>query len=344
MAKNSTPSPRTAEDRSALIAVTIFPLLIIGAAVWAFFWPSAAGNLTPHISTLLGIIMFGMGLTLTIPDFKLVLTRPLPILLGVVAQYVIMPGLAWLIVTIMDLPDGLAIGVILVGCAPGGTSSNVISYLAKADVALSVTMTSVSTLLAPIMTPLLVQFLAGTTFELDAGAMAIDIVKAVLLPVLAGLVIRLLIPKVIDKILPILPWISTFGIAGVVAGVVPGNVENIKTAGLLVLGAVVAHNLLGYLLGYWVTRLFKFDKRTARTVSIEAGMQNSGLATTLAHTHFPATPEAALPGAVFSVWHNLSGAFLSLIYRSGAERDAAREIAATEAATSPDETDPATDA
>ncbi|WP_311776722.1 bile acid:sodium symporter family protein [Trueperella abortisuis] len=311
---------RTAEDRAALVAVTVFPILIILAAVWAFMFPGAAAHVSPHVSILLGVIMFGMGLTLTLPDFKLVIARPLPVLLGVLAQYVIMPLVAIALVKVLSLPPAIAVGVILVGSAPGGTSSNVISYLAKADVALSVTMTAVSTLLAPIMTPLLVQWLAGTLMDIDGGAMAISIVKTVLVPVLGGLVLRLLVPQIIDKILPVLPWVSTLGICAVVIGVIPGSAEAFATAGAIIFAAVILHNLLGYLLGYAVTKLFGFDSRVARTVSVEVGMQNSGLAATLARGYF--TPETALPAVIFSVWHNLSGAFLSMFYRRSAERAA----------------------
>ncbi|WP_279106154.1 bile acid:sodium symporter family protein [Mobiluncus curtisii] len=322
--QSAAPKALTPEDRSALKAVTIFPVLIIAAALWGFFSPATAGMLTPHVAILLGVIMFGMGLTLTLPDFRLVFTRPWPILLGVVAQYVIMPALAVLIVTVLRLPDAVAVGVILVGCAPGGTSSNVISYLAKADVALSVTMTAISTLLAPVMTPLLTQWLAGKYMPLDAGAMAVSIVKMVLVPVVAGLVLRLAFPKFINRILPALPWISTLGISAVLAGVVSASVDAIKATGLLVLVAVILHNMLGYGVGYGFSKLLRADNRVSRTVSIEVGMQNSGMAATLAKTHFAMTPEAALPGAIFSIWHNLSGALLSVIYRRMAEREAAR--------------------
>ena len=325
---SSAPKALTPEDRSALRAVTIFPVLIIAAALWGFFSPATAGTLTPHVAILLGVIMFGMGLTLTLPDFHLVFTRPWPILLGVVAQYVIMPALAVLIVNVLHLSDAVAVGVILVGCAPGGTSSNVISYLAKADVALSVTMTAISTLLAPLMTPLLTKWLAGKYMPLDGGAMALSIVKMVLVPVIAGLVLRLVFPKFISRVLPALPWISTLGISGVVAGVVSASVDAIKAAGLMVLVAVILHNILGYGVGYGFSKLLRADNRVSRTISIEVGMQNSGMAATLAKTHFAVTPEAALPGAIFSIWHNLSGALLSVIYRRLAEREAARSVEA----------------
>lgn len=312
---------RSVEDATAMRAVTVFPILIIAAALWAFFSPDTAKVLTPHVTIMLGVIMFGMGLTLTLPDFKLVLTRPLPILVGVLAQYIIMPALAMIIVTILNLPDPIAVGVILVGCAPGGTSSNVISYLSKADVALSVTMTSISTLLAPLLTPILTLWLAGARMSLDAGQMALDIVKMVLVPVIGGLLLRLIFPKMINKILPVMPWVSTLGIAGVVAGVVPGSVNAIKSAGLLIFLAVILHNVLGYLVGYFAAKLCRSSNKVSRTISVEVGMQNSGMAATLAKHHFAATPETALPGALFSIWHNLSGAVISLLYRYLADKE-----------------------
>ena len=231
-----------------------------------------------------------------------------------------MPLLAVVLVWVLRLSPELAAGVILVGCAPGGTSSNVISYLAKADVALSVTMTSVSTLLAPLFTPLLTSWLAGKYMPVSASDMALSIVKMVLVPVIAGLLLRLLLPKLINKILPALPWISTLGISCVLAGVVAPSTEQIQQAGWIVFFAVILHNGLGYALGYGFSKLSRTSNRVARTVSIEVGMQNSGLAATLAGTYF--SPVAALPAAIFSIWHNLSGAFLSVIYRRIAEKEA----------------------
>ena len=308
----------SSEDRSARIAVTIFPLLILAAAAFGFFAPGAAGALSPWINTMLGIIMFGMGLSLRPVDFALVLKRPIPILIGVVAQYTIMPLLGFGVAMLMQLPPELAVGVILVGCAPGGTSSNVISYLAKADVALSVAMTSVSTLLAPLLTPLLTLWLAGQYMPVDGLSMAKSILQIVLIPVIAGLVLRMLIPRVVDAVLPALPWISTIAISGVVAGVVSGSADKVVAAGFTVLIAVILHNGLGYALGYGAARILKLPPRTARTTSIEVGMQNSGLAAGLAAQYF--SPTAALPGAVFSIWHNLSGAVLAMIYRRTADR------------------------
>ncbi|MPV37039.1 bile acid:sodium symporter family protein [Georgenia subflava] len=306
-------STLSAEDRSARVAVTLFPVLILAGAAIAFFFPDTFSPLGSAINTLLGIIMFGMGLTLTLPDFKLVVTRPLPVLLGVIAQYSIMPLLGLGVSWVLQLPPELAAGVILVGCAPGGTSSNVVTYLAKGDTALSVTMTSVSTLLAPLFTPVLTLWLAGQYMPVDGVGMAKSIVQIVLLPVALGLIVRLALPRFVNKALPGLPWLSVVAITLVVVAVVAGSAEKIVEAGLLVLAAVVLHNCLGYAIGYGFAAVTRQPERVRRTVAVEVGMQNSGLAAGLAAVHF--SPLAALPGAVFSVWHNISGAILAAILR-----------------------------
>lgn len=309
----TSPESPSAEDRSARIAVTVFPVLILAAFAVSLVAPARLSPLSAWTSIALGIIMFGMGLTLTPPDFVLVARRPLPVLVGVVAQFVIMPTLAWILAKVFGLDPALAAGVILVGCAPGGTSSNVISYLAKGDVALSVTMTSISTLLAPLMTPLLTSWLAGQYMPVDAGAMTMSIVKMVLVPVVGGLVVRILFARAVERVLPAMPWVSVLGICYVVLAVVSKSAEKILSAGLLILLVVACHNVLGFLLGYGAGRMLGRDARVCRTISIEVGMQNSGLAATLAVAYF--SPAAALPGAVFSTWHNLSGAVLAAIYR-----------------------------
>jgi BASS family bile acid:Na+ symporter len=312
-AQNTVVQGRNREDRSARLAVTIFPVIIIVAFLAGFLFPAQTAPLAPYVNLALGIIMFAMGVTLTLPDFALVVKRPLPVLLGVIAQFVIMPGIAILLVLIFQLPTELAVGVILVGCAPGGTSSNVITYLSKGDVALSVTMTSVSTLLAPLFTPILTLWLAGALLPVDAGSMAWSIVQLVLLPVIGGLVVRWILKRWIDKVLPALPWVSVLGIAYVVVAVVSGSADKIVDAGLLVLLVVFLHNGFGYLLGYFASRIFRYPERVARTTAVEVGMQNSGLAATLAASHF--SPIAALPAAVFSVWHNISGGLLAVFFR-----------------------------
>lgn len=297
------------QDRAALIAALGFPVLVIIAGITGYVAPETASSFSSYVSVLLGIVMFGMGLTLRPIDFALVAKRPLPVLIGVVAQFVIMPLVALLVVTILNLPAEIAAGVILVGCAPGGTSSNVVTYLSRGDVALSVTMTSISTLLAPLLTPLLTLWLAGAYMPVDAAAMAMDVLKVVLIPVVGGLVVRMLLPKAVEKITVVLPWISVLAISAIVCIVVGGAHENIATAGALVLAAVVLHNSIGYLLGYLTGVVTGQPVPVRRTMSVEVGMQNSGLASTLATTHL--NPLAALPGAIFSVWHNLSGALLA---------------------------------
>ena len=305
------------EDRNARVAVTVFPILVLAAALFGFFFAPTARVLTPHVNTLLIVIMFGMGLTLTLPDFKLVLTRPLPILIGVIAQYAIMPLAGWAVARVLGLPPDLAAGLILGGCAPGGTASNVVSYLAKADTALSVTMTSISTLIAPIMTPLLTLWLAGAYMPVDGLGMAMTIVQIVLVPVLGGLLLRLLLPRLTEPLLPAMPWVSVIAISGVVAAVVSGSASRVLLAGPIVFLAVVLHNGIGYLLGYWSGRLTGQTVRASRMIAIEVGMQNSGLAAGLASLYF--NPTAALPGAVFSIWHNLSGALLAMFFRRSGE-------------------------
>ncbi|AUZ86644.1 Bile acid:sodium symporter [Arthrobacter agilis] len=305
--------PQAAEERSARIAVTLFPLLILAGGLVAVLTPATFTGLGPLINPLLGVIMFGMGLTLTPVDFALVAKRPIPVVIGVVAQYVIMPLLGWGVSMALGLPPALAAGVILVGCCPGGTASNVVSYLARGDVALSVAMTSVSTILAPVLTPLLTLWLAGRYMPVDAAAIGLSILQIVLIPVVAGLVVRYFLPRLVERLLPALPWISVGAITVVVIAVVSGSAGIIFSAGLLVFAAVILHNGLGYALGYGAARAFRLPTPARRTTAIEVGMQNSGLAAGLARTYL--TPEAALPGAIFSVWHNVSGAAMAAYWR-----------------------------
>lgn len=308
-----TTAPTAAEDRSAYRAVTIFPLLVLAAGALGYAFAAPISTQSGLITPLLGVIMFGMGLTLTLPDFRLVVTRPLPVVLGVAAQYAVMPLVGLGISLALGLPDEIAAGVILVGCVPGGTASNVVAYLARADTALSVTMTSVSTLLAPVLTPLLTLWLIGERLPVDGMGMATTIVQIVLIPVVGGLLVRTFLPGLVRRVLPALPWFSVLVICVVVAVVVSLSADQLLAAGLLVTVAVVLHNGLGLGLGYAVGRLTGLGERSARTMAIEVGMQNSGLASGLAATFF--TPVAALPGAVFSVWHNLSGAMLAGWFR-----------------------------
>lgn len=316
---NEQPSPFTVEanaketERNSRIAVLLFPVLILLGGLCGMLMPQAFLGLSSWINPLLMVIMFCMGLTLTMPDFALVFKNPLPVLGGVAAQFIIMPSMGWLVATMLQLEPALAAGLILVGCAPGGTASNVVSYLARGNVALSVAMTSVSTLLAPLLTPALALWLAGQYMPVDAGSMAISVVQIVLIPVVLGIFLRMLFNRFVDKVSGALPWLSVLAITFVVTVIVAGSAQTIVTAGLLVLVAVVLHNALGLALGYAIGILLRVPEDSRRTIAIEVGMQNSGLAGGLAKQYF--SPEAALPGAAFSVWHNLSGALIAAYWR-----------------------------
>lgn len=311
----SSQPPAAAADqspRSVKLAITFFPVLILGGAAAAMLLPDVFVTLVPGISTALMIIMFAMGLTLTLPDFALVMKRPLPVLFGVALQYSVMPLVALGLAFALQLPPELAAGLILVGCVPGGTSSNVITYLARGDVALSVTMTSVSTLLSPILTPLLTLWLAGQYLPVAASDMAWSIAQIVLIPVAAGLLLRWLLPKIVQAVQPVLPWVSVAGITYVVLAVVANSQALLLAAGALLIVAVVLHNVLGYFFGYLAAKIAQVPDPVRRAITVEVGMQNSGLAAGLGTAHF--SPEAALPGAIFSVWHNISGGILASIW------------------------------
>ncbi|MFI1412195.1 bile acid:sodium symporter family protein [Streptomyces sp. NPDC020707] len=296
----------TAGDRSARRAVTLFPVLVLAAGALGLLLPGSFTGWGESVPYLLGVVMFCMGITMTPQDFRGVAGRPWAVALGLGAHYVIMPGLGWIIAHLLQLPPQLAAGVILVGCAPSGTASNVVTYLARGDVALSVSVATVSTLVAPLVTPPLTLLLAGEYLPVDAGSMVVDILKTVLLPVLAGVAVRLLASRYVQRALPVLPWLSAVTIGVIVTVVVAGSADAIKSAALLVFVAVVLHNGLGLALGYGAGRLTRLGEPASRAMAFEVGMQNSGLAASLATAHF--SPLAALPAAVFSVWHNISGA------------------------------------
>ena len=290
-------------------------LIIILLSVIAFFKPSGFAWATSYTSWFLGVAMFGMGLTISGKDVQVVFTRPKEVLVGCIAQYTIMPLAAWLLASAMNLPADLALGVILVGCCPGGTASNVITYIAGGDVALSVGMTTVSTLIAPLMTPALVYLLGGAWVEVSFLAMVSSVVKVVLVPVLLGIVLHSLFGSFIQKISGILPLISVASIVMIIAGIVANNAEKILSCGALVLLVVILHNSIGLLLGLGAGKLLgsSYEKETA--IAIEVAMQNSGLAVSLAAANFAANPLATLPGAIFSVWHNISGSMFASLRR-----------------------------
>lgn len=290
-------------------------IIIIIFSIIAFFWQDGFAWTTNYTSLFLGIAMFGMGLTIQMKDFEIVFSRPKEVIIGCVAQYTIMPILAWLLAIIFHLPNDLIIGVILVGCCPGGTASNVITYIAGGDVALSVGMTIVSTLLAPLMTPFLVYILAGAWVDVSFWAMVLSVVKVILIPVLLGILINRLFGYQIEKISEILPLISVVSIVMIISGIVAVNTQKIMSCGVLVLGVVILHNIFGMIIGLLTSQILKIEYPKATAIVIEVGMQNSGLAVTLASTNFVANPLATLPGAIFSVWHNISGSIFASIRR-----------------------------
>lgn len=300
---------------SAWIAAHITLIVVLVTAVALFFPSSFVWMDTSSITPMLGVVMFGMGLTLSPSDFRPVLQRPKDILIGEIAQFLIMPSLAWLICKILSLPEELSLGVILVGCCPGGTASNVICYLAKGDVALSVAMTGVSTLLAPILTPALVWMLAGESVEVDIVSMFLSIVQVVILPIVLGLAANHYFKRTTQRIIPLLPMISTLSIAFIIGIIVAHNSSSILACSLIVAIAVILHNVLGLVLGYGLSALTGSEPSRRSAIAIEVGMQNSGLATSLATTHFAMFPMAAVPGAMFSVWHNFSGSIAAQIFR-----------------------------
>ena len=297
-------------------------IIALAVAIIAMVFPGPVHAAIPTsiVNTLLGIVMFGMGMTLKLADFKVVFTKPKAVITGIVAQFVIMPLLAFVLVFVFQLPAELAVGVILVGACPGGTSSNVMTYLAKGDVALSVGMTACTTVMAPIVTPALVLLLAGQTVDVNVVNMFLSIVQVVLVPIAAGFVISYFLPKVSEVGEKVLPLVSVIGISLIIMAVVSANAAKLLTVGPLVILVVMLHNVCGYALGYLAARALGLTKDRRRTLSIEVGMQNSGLATSLATVHFATMPLAAVPGAVFSVWHNISGAvYANMLSRSASD-------------------------
>ena len=290
--------------------------LVLGAAVLALLFPGVLQQVpTKVINYLLGVVMFGMGLTLRLQDFKIVFSRPKDVVIGCLAQFTVMPLLAWGLARLFSLDEALALGVVLVGCCPGGTASNVITYLAKGDLALSVGMTGVSTLLAPFLTPLLTWALAGKSVNVDVASMFLSILWVVILPIVVGLIIKALWPKFTEKAVDYLPAFSSVAIALIVAIIIAANADKLLAGGLVIVLVVMLHNICGLGVGYLIGRLLGLSEPKKRAISIEVGMQNSGLASSLATLHFAAYPLATIPGAIFSVWHNISGAVVAYLYR-----------------------------
>lgn len=299
-------------EKLSALAGKYFAVLVILTAVIAFIFPSVFVIFGSYITVLLGIVMFGMGLTLKPVDFKLVFTKPLPVIIGICAQYTIMPLIAFGIAYLLKLPAELAAGLVLLGSVPGGTASNVMVYLARGNVALSVAMTSFSTMLAPVMTPLLLFLLAGKWMPVNPVAMFMSIIQVIIIPIILGFLVQRFFPVAVDKSVSVVPLISVLAILIIVSAVTAANAENVITAGFLAFVAVFLHNGFGLLLGYLAALAMKLSEDDRRAISIEVGMQNSGLGVTLASAHF--TPLAALPSVWGAIWHNISGPILATIW------------------------------
>ena len=309
-------------------------IIVLVVAALALFVPATGMWIQlKAVNYLLMVVMFGMGLTLNISDFKVVFTQPKNVLIGCVAQFTIMPALAYVLGKAFGLEAGIFAGVVLVGCCPGGTASNVMTYLAKGDVALSVGMTSINTLLAPVLTPFLVYLLLGASIEVDTWGMFLSILEIVVIPLAIGFAVTSFFPVIAEKAKNIVPTISVIAIGLIIASVVSNNSVRIMNTALVVFTVVILHNLLGYLFGYLVGRAFLDTEARRRALAIEVGMQNSGLATSLSSAFGPAIGgPAAIPGAIFSVWHNISGSLLASYFarKSRLEEQKASDTSKTE--------------
>ncbi|MEZ2721619.1 bile acid:sodium symporter family protein [Paenalcaligenes hominis] len=288
-----------------------FAFWVLLLAALAFMSPSVYTPIAKYIPWLLGIVMFGMGVTMTVNDFKGVLKHPKAVFIGTIAQFAIMPLLAYGLAKLFNLPPEIAVGVILVGCCPGGTASNVMTFLARGNTALSVSCTAVSTVLAPVLTPAIFYLLASQWLEINASAMLISVLKMVLFPIVLGLITRMILGSKAENYSEVMPLVSVVSIVLIVAAVVAVSKTNIIESGLLIFAVVILHNGLGFLLGYAAARVFDLSYADRKAVSIEVGMQNSGLGVALAGLHFAASPVTAVPSAIFSFWHNISGPLLA---------------------------------
>ncbi len=303
------------ESVSAWVGKHMAVIVLAVAALSLFLPPAALWVQTAWINPLLMVVMFGMGLTLKTEDFRYVFRHPRNILLGCVSQFTVMPLLAFALGKVFQLDTALLAGVILVGACPGGTASNVITYLSGGDVALSVGMTSVNTLLAPILTPAITYLFLHTSVSVNVWSMFLSMVQVVIVPIALGLLLNHFFGKHTQRAAKALPLVSVLAICLIVMAVVSHNAERIRSTGAVVMAVVVLHNLLGYACGFGLGKLLKLDPAKVKALSIEIGMQNSGLATSLAGTAFPSLAMATVPGAVFSVWHNISGAVLANWFR-----------------------------
>ena len=303
-------------NRILALLMNLFPLWVLLGGALALVRPQWFDWFSGDFITWgLAVIMLGMGITLSVDDFRAVLKTPRAVGVGFAAQYLVMPFLGWSIAHLLKLDTPLAVGLILVSCCPGGTASNVVAYLARANVALSVLMTMCSTFGAIVMTPLLTKWLAGTYVPVDALGLFASTLKIVLAPLILGLGLHHLAPRFVRAVLPVSPLISVLTITMICASIIGSSAEDLKRSGGILLLAVFLLHAGGFFLGYTVARVLRYDKINCRTISIEVGMQNSGLGAALARRHFAAMPLTALPCAISATFHSVIGSILAGIWR-----------------------------
>jgi len=306
-------------SRTLNTLTNLFPLWVTVSGVLALFHPAwFTWFKGPLIVWGLAIIMLGMGITLSLEDFKQVTRTPRPVALGVIAQFCIMPFMGWAIANVLNLPPEFAAGLILVSCCPGGTASNVVVYIARANIALSVLMTMCSTFAAIALTPVLTQWLAGKYVPVDAWALFRSTVQIVLLPIVFGMLLNRYAQKTVERVKPAAPLVAVITIVLIVASILGARAEQIRESGGILLLAVTLMHMGAFTLGYGITSVFGFEALIRRTVAIEVGMQNSGLGSALAVKHF--TPSAATPCAVSAIMHCILGSFLAALWRRDAEK------------------------
>lgn len=310
-------SPSVATGSSALERLAnAFPIWVAAACGLALVEPDLFAWFRGRLIVAgLAVIMLGMGMTLSTADFLRVASRPAAVVAGVVAQFLIMPLAGWAIGAGLGLPTPFAVGLILVACCPGGTASNVVAFIARADVALSVAMTTCSTLAAVALTPLLTQLLAGRLVDVDSWGLFVSTLQVVILPVAAGVLLNRVTPRLVARALPAAPLVSVLAIAMICGSIIAQNAADVRRAGLQLLGAIVLLHAVGFAVGYAFARLLRYPAVTARTISIETGMQNSGLGVVLAQRHFPSEPLTAVPGAISALMHSVIGSCLAAWWR-----------------------------
>ena len=296
----------------------IIILLAVGISLLypnSFAWVLSEYSGINIINLLLSIVLFTMGTTLKVDDFINVFKNPKEIAAGISAQYIIMPLIAFCLASAFSLDTALTVGIILVGTVPGGTASDVITFLAKGDVALSVSLTAVSTVISPILTPLITLLLIGNQIQFNPVDMFISIVEIVIVPIAIGLTLNYKFPDFCEKLKDYLPAISSMVVCLIVAGVIGANKQAILTSSMIIIVVIVLQYFIAMGLGFAIGHLVGMGRKQIITVAIELAFQNSGLSTSLAKTHFPSLSQATVPGALYSVWQNFAGSILAYIFR-----------------------------